>query len=85
MGDFNLHSADYEWLVVTNNNWAKFQGTATINGSEELYPFRVDCSDADPDDRFIIKIYAVGANPDLDEPIYKASGDLGGGQIKIHK
>jgi len=23
-----------EWLVITNNNWAKFQGLATIKGEE---------------------------------------------------
>jgi hypothetical protein len=90
VGNFHLHSADYDWLVVTNQNWAKFQGVATINGSEELYPFRVDGRDGDKDggslpDRFIIKIWEPGADPDFDELIYKASGDLGGGQIKIHK
>ena len=90
VGNFHLHSADYDWLVVTNQNWAKFQGVATINGSEELYPFRVDGRDGDKDrgskpDRFIIKIWETGTDPDVDELIYKASGDLGGGQIKIHK
>jgi len=35
-------------------------------------------------DRFIIKVYALGADPGLDEPIYKASGDLEGGNIVIH-
>ncbi|MFC1956542.1 hypothetical protein ACFLWZ_08555 [Chloroflexota bacterium] len=87
VGDFNLHSGDYDWLVVTNTNWAKFQGLATINGSEELYPFRADARDGDESqlDRFIIKIWAPGANPDVDALIYKASGDLGGGNIVIHK
>ena len=90
VGSFNLHSVDYEWLVVTNSNWAKFQGLATIDGSTELYPFRVDARDGDANatalsDRFVIKIWAVGANPDTDEPIYKGSGDLGGGKIKIHE
>jgi hypothetical protein len=90
VGDFNLHSGDYEWLVVTNNNWAKFQGLATINNTEELYPFRVDARDGDKDggslaDRFIIKIWAPGSNPNVDEILHKASGDLGSGQIKIHR
>ena len=47
VGDFKLHSSDYKWLVLTNNNWAKFQGVATLNGSTELYPFKVDAFDAD--------------------------------------
>lgn len=89
-GDFKLDSAGYKWLVVTNTNWAKFQGNATINGSGELHPFRVDARDGDArggnfPDRFVIKVWAPGANPDLDSPIYKASGDLEGGQINIHK
>ena len=75
---------------MTNTNWAKFKGVATINESSDLYPFRVDARDGDKDggnqaDRFVIKIWQPGAGPDVDDPIYKASGDLGGGQIKIHK
>ena len=89
VGDFKLHSADYEWLMITNTNWAKFRGLATIDGSGDLYPFHVDARDGDHNggnqtDRFVIKIWAPGADPDVDDPIYKASGDLGGGKIKIH-
>ena len=88
-GDFNLHSKGMDWLVIVNNNWAKFQGTATIKGFEGLYPFRVDARDGDfggriQPDRFIIKVYAPGADPDQTDPIYKASGDLQGGNIIIH-
>ena len=92
VGNFNLHSSDYDWLVITNNNWAKFQGLATIKGTPGLFPFKVDARDGDANggtqpDRFIIKIWQTGTNPDADgnDPIYKASGDLGGGKIKIHK
>ena len=89
VGDFSLHSGDYDWLVVTNTNWAKFQGLATIKGreSEGLFPFRVDSFDGDgtKPDRFIIRIWLPGADPDIGDPEYKASGDLGGGQIMIHK
>jgi hypothetical protein len=88
-GDFNLHSSGMEWLVIVNSNWAKFQGLATIKGLDGLFPFRVDARDGDfgggdQTDRFIIKVYAPGADPDTDEPIYKASGDLEGGNIVIH-
>ncbi|MBI4012239.1 MAG: hypothetical protein HY359_08040 [Candidatus Rokubacteria bacterium] len=67
----------------------KFQGSATIGGLNGLYPFRVDARDGDAGggnqpDRFIIKIYAPGANPDNAAPIYKASGDVEGGTIDIH-
>jgi len=89
-GDFNLHSSGMDWLVVTNNNWAKFQGMATIKGLDGLFPFRVDAKDGDfgggdQPDRFIIKIWAPGADPDQDELIYKASGDLEGGSIVIQR
>lgn len=82
-GDFHLHSLDTEWLVVTNQNWGHFFGNATIDGLEGIYPFKVSAFDGDSD-RFTIKIWAPGSDPDNTEPIYKASGDLGGGQIKIH-
>ncbi|MQY81691.1 MAG: PKD domain-containing protein, partial [Dehalococcoidia bacterium] len=87
-GNFNLHSKAMDWLVIVNN-WAKFQGTATIKGFKGLYPFRVDARDGDFGggtelDRFIIKVYAPDADPDKDDPIYKASGDLEGGSIVIH-
>ena len=85
----NPHFKDFVPLVLTNNNWAKFQGVATLNGSTELYPFKVDAFDADNNggtqaDRFVIKIWDYYADPDVDNPIYKASGDLGGGKVKIH-
>ncbi|MCK4722817.1 MAG: PKD domain-containing protein, partial [Dehalococcoidia bacterium] len=88
-GDFNLHSSGMEWLVITNKNWAKFQGLATIKGLDGLYPFHVDARDGDfggrdQPDRFIIKVYPAGGDPDEDELIYKASGDLEGGNIVIH-
>ncbi|MBI2039929.1 hypothetical protein HYT18_02555 [Candidatus Microgenomates bacterium] len=88
-GNFNLNSTGVDWLVIVNNNWAKFQGNATIKGLTGEYPFRVDARDGDfgggnQSDRFIIKIWSPGANPDLADPIYKASGDLMGGNIVIH-
>ena len=88
VGNFNIHSTNYEWLVVTNQNRAMFQGLATIDGEVGLYPFWVEARDGDNSggnqaDRFTIKIWAPSEDPDVDELDYKASGDLGGGQIKI--
>ncbi len=90
VADFHLHSTEMEWLVVTNTNWARFQGTAQIKGIEGHYPFRVDARDgnltgANLTDRFVIRIWAPGADPSTAEPIYKASGDVEGGQVAIHK
>jgi len=88
VGKFHLRSTDMDWLVVTNENWGKFQGTAAIDGGDGLYPFRVDSRDGDPvglPDRFIIKVWAPGANPGVDDPLYKASGNVDGGQVIIHR
>lgn len=89
VGSFQLTAGGFDWLVVTNSNWARFQGLATIDGAPGDYPFRVDARDGDTrggsqPDRFIIRIWAAGADPDLDEPIYKASGDVQG-EVTIHR
>lgn len=90
VGAFHFHSKDMEWLVVTNANWARFQGLGQIKGRSEVYRFRVDARDGDAGggsqpDRFVIKIYGLGDDPDVADPAYKASGDVEGGQIKIHR
>ena len=66
--------------------YAKFQGTAAIEGLTGIFPFRVDARDgaAGQVDRFVVKIYAPGADLDVADPIYKASGDIAGGSIRIH-
>ena len=87
-GGFTLRSRQINWLIVTNSVWGMFQGQATIDGMEGLFPFRVDARDGDrqgrlQSDRFIIRVWAPGANLDRDEPIYRASGDVQG-QVVIH-
>jgi Tol biopolymer transport system component len=84
-GKLHLKSAGFDWLVVTNTNWAKFQGLATIDGAGgALYPFRVDARDGSPD-RLVLKVWAPGSDPSSAEPLYKASGDVSGGEITIHR
>ena len=84
-GKLHLKSAAFDWLVVTSTNWARFQGLATIDGAGgALYPFRVDARDGDPD-RLVLLVWAPGADPSTAEPAYKASGDVSGGQVTIHK
>lgn len=36
-------------------------------------------------DAVIIEIWAPGASPDTDNTIYRASGDVEGGQVKNHR
>ena len=80
-----VEDAGFDWLVVTNNTWAKFRGLVTVDGVPGLHPVQVDARDStNQSDRFVIKIWSPGADPDVDDPVYKASGDLGGGNINIH-
>lgn len=84
---FSLSSEEFEWLVLTDSNWARFQGLAEIDGLDGLYPFRVEARDGDPSgatDRFVLKIYPAGSDPAVTEPLYKVSGEVERGQIKIH-
>lgn len=84
-GKLHLKSAGFDWLVVTNTNWARFQGLATIDGAGgALYPFRVDARDGTPD-RLVLRVWAPGADPSAAEPLYKASGDVSGGEVTIHR
>ena len=53
--DLNFTSTDYDWLVVTGSNYARFKGTGTINGEGE-YTFMIWAGDRNPD-TFRIKIY----------------------------
>ena len=64
---------------------------ATIQGTDGLFPFRVEAFDGDKlggnqSDRFVIKIWASGGDPDAPGHgiLYQASGDFGRGQVKIH-
>jgi PKD repeat protein len=55
VGDLNFHSSDYDWLVVTGNDYARYKGTGTINGEGD-YKFMLWAGDSDPD-VFRIKIW----------------------------
>jgi hypothetical protein len=71
-GDLNFHSSDYDWLVVTGSDFAKFKGTGTING-EGTYKFQIWAGDNDPGGDEVV-VYDNGMN----QPI-------GGGSIVVHK
>ncbi len=86
-GDFHLSSTGFQWLVVTNTQWAHFQGQATINGGTTRYPIRIDARDSNKSgtpDHLVLRIYATGTDPNTATPIYQASGDVTGGDITIH-
>ena len=55
-----FHSDNYQWLVITGGNTAKFKGTGTINGevapNGQPYKFQVWAQDGNLD-TFRIKIW----------------------------
>jgi hypothetical protein len=81
--DLNFHSTNYEWLVVTGSNYARFKGIGTINGSGE-YKFMLWAGDNDPD-TFRIKIWEED-NEGSEFDVYDNGFDqaIGGGSIVIH-
>ncbi|MGR3318101.1 MAG: hypothetical protein ACUZ8O_06435, partial [Candidatus Anammoxibacter sp.] len=82
-GDLDFHSSEYDWLVVTGNNYAKYKGTGTING-EGAYKFMLWAGDGEPD-TFRIKIWEEDALGD-ETVTYDNGTDqaIGGGNIVVH-
>jgi len=81
----NLKSTSYDWVSVATTQ-VMFEGEGILNGVPG-YKFRVWAFDGDKaggqPDRFTIRIWTGGDN--YDSPTYRAEGDLGGGQIVVHK
>jgi hypothetical protein len=81
----SLKSTSYDWVTVSATQ-VIFEGTGTINGSGS-YKFRVHAFDGDGTgagvDRFTIRIWTGGST--YEAPTYRTEGDLGGGQIVVHK
>jgi hypothetical protein len=79
----NFHSSNYDWLVITGNNYAMFKGTGTINGEGE-YRFRLWAGDGVPD-TFRIRIWLEGEEGN-ETDVYDNGFDqaIGGGSIVIH-
>ena len=91
--DFNFHSLDYEWLVVSGAR-AQFKGTGAIHGRSGVFRFVLTAIDGDllggdHPDQFRIKVFDAGGviydnqlgSSDDADPVMA----LGGGSIVIHK
>jgi hypothetical protein len=81
-GSFHLHATGTSWLVVTGTS-AVFQGGAAVDGQAGVYAYRVDATDGSGD-RIRVRVWAPGASPDSDAPIWQASGAVQG-QVLIHQ
>ena len=84
--DLNFHSNNYDWLVVTGSDYAKFKGTGTINGYGE-FKFQIWAGDGgktDPD-TFSIKIWTEDEYG-FETVIYDNGHDqeINGGSIIVH-
>jgi hypothetical protein len=83
--NLNLKSTSYEWVTLSNTQ-VIFEGEGALN-DEPGYKFRVWAFDGDKaggqPDRFTIRIWTGGGS--FESPTYRAEGDLGGGQIVVHK
>jgi hypothetical protein len=76
----NLSSTSIDWVQIAANQ-AMFEGSATINGAGS-YKFRTRAVDGSPD-RLEMTIWTSGGS--FDSPLYRAEGNLGGGQIVVKK
>lgn len=78
------------WLIIPGNGTAVFQGLATVslNGQSTgtNYPMRVSVTDGGlvGPDHYLLRIYPSASDPDAATPLYQASGDLTGGDIRLH-
>ena len=87
----DFDSSNYEWLVVTGSNYARFKGSGTVNGelapNGQEYKFMIwagDGTGSDGDDTFRIKIWY---EEDGEEIIVYDNGmdqPIGGGSIVVH-
>lgn len=81
----NVDSTSIDWLILTDNaTKGTFQGTAdvTVNSTTTTSnPYRVEIRNSDSltaPNTIVVRVYAVGADPNTADPIYKASGTVTG-------
>ncbi len=86
---FELNAASIAWMVMsgTNSSQGQIQGNANMNvdGVLTSNPFTVQAIDGNrlsptQDDYVTLRVFAPGANPATDIPIYQASGYMNSGK-----
>ena len=78
-GDLDFRSSEYEWLVVTGSDVARFKGSGTINGAGD-YKFMIWAGDGNPD-TVQIKIWSdTGVVYDNGR-----SQPISGGNVTVHQ
>lgn len=86
-----LKSTSYDWVTLSATQ-AIFEGVGKLTTAVGTVPdakFRVHAFDGDKTgavDRFAIRIWGgTGGGGNYESPTYRAEGNLGGGQIVVHK
>ncbi|MCK4222128.1 MAG: hypothetical protein KAX25_04590, partial [Dehalococcoidia bacterium] len=83
--NLNLKSTSYDWVSLATVQ-VMLEGEGVLNGVPG-YKFRVWAFDGDKaggqPDRFTIRIWTGSGS--YESPTYRAEGDLGGGQVVVHK
>jgi hypothetical protein len=86
--EVDIEGATLLWLVTTNKGWAHMRGEADVAGGTGRLPFRADLfagaamADGGPD-RFALRMYAAGDDPNRASPIHKFAGWMPVGSIRI--
>ena len=85
-GGLSFASTEYDWLVVTGGDYAKFKGEGIIDDEVGIYKFQVWAGDGGKfgDDTFRIKIWKEA---DSSETVVYDNGmdqAIARGQIKVH-
>ncbi len=86
-GKFKFAASTFDWLVVSSVDQASIAGLATVSGRTGAHPFRLVIVDGDRSapkvpDRWVLRIWAPGADVGLAPPLFAASGDITG-QVKV--
>ncbi len=84
LAGLNLHSIDYEWLIVTGSDYALLKGSGMINGTGD-YKFMIWAGDKDAD-TFRIRIWEEVETTGVEADVYDNGFDqeIGGGSVVIH-
>ena len=84
-GGLNFHSSNYDWLVVTGSDYARFKGTGTIMDVPGDFKFMLWAGD-DATDTFRIRIWEEDEASGVETDVYDNGSDqaIGGGSIVIH-
>lgn len=83
-----IMAGELVWIVTTNKGWAHLRGVASTASGGERLPFRADLFSADAvgdvgPDRMALRLYDIGADPNVASPTHKLHGWMPHGSIHL--